>query len=1101
MKCNNCHVNIPDDSLFCPFCGKKVETPSIPDQRPISGSNYHELQVRFTSDLVGIVNDYNGLTSEQKARFFPGQHYQARKVVHSFLYLLGQDCDYSRLLELYITIASRAMMGFDTERIGITVKARFSDILPENKAATLIECAKRIYSNYAFLSKANTPEYTAYEKQFDQEYRSSLAEHEKHNDDAIKLPNYGTSISNPIYAHAAAGSYRYLNLLYTSDLIPLTWNRVRSVTLNNVKDPLDQYELLLPDGSKTKTVYVNMYSRKSSCYCPKGLFGDGLKELGGETAPLLQPPAKEQRSTPKTREENKKQGAGEKTEERRENNRGKNETRAIANSTPVLSEELLSEKTTSVLQGNLPVLLVKKAIRKRSDGQVSAVCIFQPVTMTPIRAMQVDVLCYDVWHEQVQSVERFQYNDLKTSRDSNFGADTVIPLPDPNTREIDVVVQRMMLADGMLIQRTNDNIELPALETIDAFLGDAELVSEYKKVTSTYRTTKFLPVKLGAFWRCSCGAINHSEDSVCHICRVSEETLFKHLDKETLQSSIEEEKRLQREKEEQERIAREKEEERRRELSRIEAAEAYAREEERRRKNKKRVRICAAIGSLAFAAYVVWSLIIPVIQYKKADELLAAGDRETAYATFLRIARYGDSYNRACAIRYEDAEAAFNAGDYTGAALLYESISGYLDSNDLGIKCRKEQTYTDAMAQFEKENYKKAGELFESLKPFKNSTSMMLQAYYLYAKELIESGDLHGGYEVLSAKVNRVGSGYEDSVELANTSEYQYAADCFAEEKYAAAAESFANLTDYEDSAARALESNYQYGLALLSSGKFVDAETVFTDLGDYKDSAKQLNESIYQHGLALMEAGKYDEAITALSRLTNYRDSANQLKEAKYQKALLLMSKKKYQEAEILFEELGYYRDSTTQLNEAKYQRAMGLATVLKYTEAVSLFKELGNYSDSVEQWKTNMWLYVLKHKNNDDQTTFEYLTVLRKYNYQDSKKFYEDLYTWRATAEFYTSDSATTRVTSISKNQGYVMISWTISGGAPGEKITVYQFDTWPNGGQASQISKELVDGGVYRIHWDSFYGYDKTGTFTSKLYNKNTNAIIGTATLKIY
>lgn len=1121
MKCNNCHANIPNDSLFCPFCGKKVETSSASGQRSVSDSNYHELQVAFSSDLVDVAKAYNGLMSEQKARFFPGQQFQAKKVIHSFLYLLGQDCDYSRLLELYITIVSRVMMGFDTERIAITVKARFSGILTENKTATLIECAKRINSNYDFLSKVNTPEYIVFEKQFDQQYTNSLTENEKHINDAVKLPDYGTSTKNPIYTHSAAGSYKYLNLLYTSDLVPLTWNRAQSVAVNNMKDPLDQYALLLPDGTQIKTVYVNMYSRSNPHYCPEGLFGFGLKEIGGETATQLQPPAKEQRSTPKTREENNKQGGGEKTEEQRENNKGKKEKKVLADTTPVLSEELFSENTTSVLQGNLPVLLVKKAIRKRSDGQVSAVCIFQPVTKMPIRAMQVDVLCYDVWHEQVQSVERFQYNDLRTTRAASFGADTVIPLPDPNTREIEVVVQRIMLADGTLIQREEDNLALPDVAAIGEYLADVNLVREYKE--KTIETAKYVPVKAGHYWRCTCGAINLEEEAICHRCKASVLTLFKYLDKNALQSSIDEKKRLLREKEERERIAREKEEEqkrierekeeeRRRERSRIEAAEAYAREEERRRKSKKRVRICAVIGSFAFAAYLVWSLIIPAIQYKKADELLSAGDRDAAYTTFMGITRYGDSYNRACAIRYEDARAAFTAGDYdkaydlftsisnfsdsatrakdavyqkakvlmeageyTEAALLYESLSGYLDSKARGTECRNEQTFIDATTQFEMGHYKKAGELFESLKTYKDSSSLMMQSYYYYAKNLIESGDLHSGYVILSTKVNQGDSSYEDSIELANAAEYQYAADCFKEGRYAAAAESFANLTDYKDSATRCQEAKYQYGLSLI---------------GD----------------------GKYDEAITTFEQISNYRDSANQLKEAKYQKALLLMHRKfmsqeKYQEAERLFEELGYYRDSTTQLKECKYQRAIMLAKSEKYTQAVPLFKEIGNYSDSVEQWKGAMWSYILKHKNNDDKTTYEYLTELRKYNYKDSKQYYEELYTWKITGYVNTSVSDTTTelplVSSYTKN---VTFHYKLNGGAPGETITLYHSVTWPDGSYAKQTYTwdNLKDGDTFTSRWDGYFwddpAYGRAGVLSSTIYDQATGRKIGTVSIRV-
>lgn len=958
MKCKNCHAIIPDDSQFCPFCGNKVEAPSAQDKRSVNESVIDELQGKFAVGLVDITPAYNALSSDQKARFFPGRPYQARKVIYSFLALLGQNCDYSRLLELYITIASRAMMGFETERIIITVKARFSDILPERIAPILIECAKRIYSNYVFYTKADTPEYSTYEKQFDQQYSASLIENERHENDAIRLPDFGTSVRNPIYAHAAGGSYRYLNLLYTSDLVPLTWNRVRSIAVNSTSDPIDQYDLLLPDGTKYKTVFINMYSRKSSCYYPKGLFGSGLQATDGKADSLRQPVAQEKRATPATRETVDQQGDGGKAEKRRENNRGQIETKTIAGNTPVLSEEVLSENTTAVLQGGLPVILVKKDIIKRSNNQVHAVCVFQPVTEKPIRAMQVDVLCYDVWHEGVQSVTGFQYNDLKTSRDGNIGADIVIPLPDSNTRDIDVTVQRIMLADGTLIQRSGESIQLPDLEILDKHLANIDLIHEYKRLT--YKNVKYTPVKAGDIWRCTCGAVNRNDESSCHKCKDSAEVLFSNLNTEALQNSIDERKRLQKEKEEKDRIAREaaqKKAEEEREARKREAekaAEAYL--AQKRIHNKRIAIACIVIGIVGLILSITWWKIIPSIKYKQADALLASGDREAAYTAFLDDARYEDSAERAYAIKYEDAMAALDAGDYdqaieyfksipdykdsaallkkaiyqkatqlmgeknySEAAELFESISGYQDSRGWGIRCRNEQTYIEGKALFEARDYKKAGEAFEAISTYLDSAELMRQSFYLHAQELIEKKQPHEAFLILNTKINQGSEPYEDSVDLANTLEYQYAMDCFDEGKYSDAAESFSNIENYKDSATRALEAEYQYGLTLISKGKYSDAEKVFTELGNYKDSAKQINESIYQHGVSLLEEKDYLKAIHYFEKLTNYRDSATKQKEALYQIGLSLLDDEQYQDAEKIFEELGYYSDSQIQLKEAE--------------------------------------------------------------------------------------------------------------------------------------------------------------------------------------
>ena len=1114
----------------------------------------------YTINEKAVLSAYQNLKPEQKERFFQGKEAQAKKVIGSLTYLLGPNCNYDQLLDLYITAAVRVMMGFENERINITVKMRHSAIVPESKALTVIECIRRITQDFAFIDKANSPEMKANMQYFDSQHGERFNINEKRLNDAVKNPGFGTNPDNPIFAHSADGSYSYLNLLYTSENIPLTWNRVCSMEVASSRDPLDKYELLLPDGTVFMTVYVNMYSRRSSEYCPHGLRGDGLKEVPNTTPnqtrtvtedpeemseedeylAFLQNYSKDS-STPKN-EPNSKGGTG------RSASRDagqKKEEKASDNPQPAEPDEVLSESATPVLQGNLPVMVGKSSIFRKKNGEVYAICSFLPITEKSIRAMQVDFLCYDVWHESLEPIERFQYNDLRTSRESYFGSNNVIPLPEPNTRTIEAVVRRIMFADGTLLQRTGENIEFPSLELIDNHYSDRALSSEYK--TLTYKNVKYTPVKAGEFWRCTCGAINRSDEDKCHKCSDSADTLFSKLDESLLQSSIDEKKRLQREKEERDRIAREearkKAEEERRVREQKAAEEARQRAAQKKRRNKRIAIVSAILVAVAVIVYFVGWQIIPTSKYKAADELLSAGDRDGAYAAFIELGSFQDSYDRARAIKYEDAKTAFDSGDYqaafelfssisgysdsatqakesvyqqatklmdtgsyTGAAELFESITGYRDSKAKRTKCQNEQAYIEAVALFEKGKYKVAGEAFEELKTYRDSASYVLQAYYLYAKALIENGKPHDAYLILCSKVNKGNKSYEDSVDLANTVEYQYASDCFNEGRYSEAAESFANLGDYNDSATRCLESKYQYGLELISNGKYDEAEQLFTELGDYKDSAKQISEAIYQHGIALLEAKKYDDAITVLERLDNYRDCAKQLNEAKYQKALQLMSQKKYIEAEKIFEELGNYSDSATQLKEAKYQRALSLVKDKKYTQAVDLFKELGYYSDSVDQWKAAMYSYVLAYKNNDDKTTFEYLKELKKYNYKNSISIYDNLYTWVITGYVNTSNNDyTTHLTSVTAYTKGVTFHFKLTGGTPGETITLYPIVVWPDGSSAKQTYTwdNMRDGSTFTSYWDGYFwndpAYGREGALSIKIYDKATGRQIGVLSVK--
>ena len=801
---------------------------------------------------------------------------------------------------------------------------------------------------------------------------------------------------------------------------------------------------------------------------------------------------------------------------------------APARPAPALGETVLAENTDKVLQGGLPILLEKTTLRKDSDGRITVACSFRSLADKTIQAMQIDVKCADIWRESVEGVEGHQYLDLMISRDGVFGEEESISIPDSNTRVVNVLVQKIMFSDGMLLQREGDNVKLPDLISLTNMLGE-ELFEEYKN--QTYQNAVFEPIRIGAFWRCTCGAYNREEEGDCHFCGDSLATLTSHLNKGMLQSSVDEKKRLQQEKEERERIAREEalrlkreREERERiareEMLRIqrerdiaEAAERQRIEQERAKaeaeeariradKKKKRTKRLLLVSVMATACIVITYLIgwqiIPFIKYKKAGEAYASGNLELAYSQYLSIPNYKDSQNRANEVHYiqandalaekeydtayqyfsdiagykdsavmakealfQKAESLFEAGAFGEAEIIFLQIKGYKTSSHQAAICKDAQDYFVAIELIENKRYQEAAELLDG-NSYENGRDKAKEAYYLYAKELISQNKLHDAYLVLFQKVNRRNGSYEDSVELARKIEYQYALECF-------------------------------------EAGDYKEASLSFRNAGTYEDAEQRCEESKYYYGMQLMAEADYEAAVKAFSTLTApFKDSAKQLKESQYQYALQLLKDKDYEEAKKLFEELGTYSDSAKQIKETQYQHAVSLVKDKKYTQAVPIFKELGNYEDSIEQWKSAMWSYVLQHKNNDDKTTYEYLSALKRYNYKDSKKYYDDLYTWRATIRFYTSASSTTPVNSVPYYQRYFRIVYTITGGTPGEKIDIREYSTWP-GWYCDEMRYNVSDGRKIDSYFDDLEATGR-GTFTIKLYNKTNGGIIATATIKL-
>ena len=100
---------------------------------------------------------------------------------------------------------------------------------------------------------------------------------------------------------------------------------------------------------------------------------------------------------------------------------------------------------------------------------------------------------------------------------------------------------------------------------------------------------------------------------------------------------------------------------------------------EKRARNRKRLLICAVVVITA-AALVYFCVIQPAMFYRKADELLAAGDYEGALAQFEAAGSYDDAAERVWMTHYAYAEALLGQGDIAGAALQFRAADAYEDA-------------------------------------------------------------------------------------------------------------------------------------------------------------------------------------------------------------------------------------------------------------------------------------------------------------------------------------------------------------------------------------------------------------------------------------
>lgn len=741
---------------------------------------------------------------------------------------------------------------------------------------------------------------------------------------------------------------------------------------------------------------------------------------------------------------------------------------------PARRFETLFENEPNTIQGNVPVLIEKLSlIIDHQNESLMARCIFRSLTDKPIMALLVDVVCTDVWGKKAQSVEGFQFLDLKTKRDSTFGQTKPIPIPDAATRAIDVVIKKVLYTDRTMVDASTDTAILPKQESLESFFASAELSKEYARESND--RAKYTTVEGEHYWRCACGAINEKEEGTCYRCHADKAQLLSLLNVELLSGNLaafNEEKRLKAEREQAEREEQLRQAEERMRLAqeekeRKEKEEAERKAEELRQKKAKRKKtvkrtslITAAVLLVGFLVYATGWHIIPYIRYQNACKAVESQSFDEAYDTFVALGTFSDSSEKAIDTLYQKGVYLMNNGSYLDAATEFERVPDYQDSKDQAIYCRNEAAYLDAKALFESGSYKEAADAFTALSDYSDSSDQANASNYHYGQELLEKGEYENAHTVFKAL-----SGYEDSKNLADESYYQLATQLFSEKKYD-------------------------------------EAYTYFKGLSSYKDSKGQANESEYLYGIERFDAGDYEKAVAAFKLVKDYKDVGERLPEAKYQYALALTEKKDWKAASSLFKELGDYQDSASRYKESYYQYGLKLLNNKSYTEAVTVFKSLENYEDSKTKLNEAKYGYVVAHKNRTDTTSYSYLKDLKSAGYKDSKDIYNSLYAWTMSTVINSSETNSTSARSTISKYDTVYCHMKLTGGPPGASIKIKCTASWPNGASHSHtFDWEWEDGdSSWYSCWYETPAYGSTGTLRIRVYNATDGTLLTEATVTL-
>ena len=271
-----------------------------------------------------------------------------------------------------------------------------------------------------------------------------------------------------------------------------------------------------------------------------------------------------------------------------------------------------------------PVIIAAGALLKDNQtGRVIAQLKLRNISSKIIKAATVSLSLMNTVGNPLGESVRYEYLDLSSTRDTDFGSKSAIPLPDASTRSFSVAVAEVIFTDNTVWNANNATWEsLKSPETLTSRL-DSEMVKQFRIEYGSGAKNFFLEQK--DLWHCVCGAVNRRGEKMCHFCR-KPICDTRNIDLDTLKECTER------------RVAREREQ----------AARETAAAREKARKIKK---IAFPIVAVVIVFLLLLNpVIIPNVKYWNAEMLSNRGETAKAAIAFSKLGSFHDSKQNGLAL-------------------------------------------------------------------------------------------------------------------------------------------------------------------------------------------------------------------------------------------------------------------------------------------------------------------------------------------------------------------------------------------------------------------------------------------------------------------
>ena len=202
--------------------------------------------------------------------------------------------------------------------------------------------------------------------------------------------------------------------------------------------------------------------------------------------------------------------------------------------------KILEEKNIHLWFDDSPIALCASMLALDIDkAELFASVKFMNLQITNIRSLTFDICCYDAQRNQVECIPDITYNSLDVARNIEFGYKRRVPVKNPQTRGIEVILKQTTDISGNLWKNSwglpfNTSLEQQSIFTFQGNLN-RQFIDICTRSHIDGTVFSFQPEFEEKYWLCGCGCFNWNIEQECFNCGVGKSWLKRNSSLEILE--------------------------------------------------------------------------------------------------------------------------------------------------------------------------------------------------------------------------------------------------------------------------------------------------------------------------------------------------------------------------------------------------------------------------------------------------------------------------------------------------------------------------------------------------------------------------------------